>query len=203
MTVEVGTSLRRVRAVFTESTVTVYQAYPLEIAAPAVAVGTLVPPFQVGRITWLKPSFLWTMHRSGWATKPGREHLLAIEITREGFDWALANSVLNSFEPGTHDSIEDWEAWKQDSKVRVQWVSERSLNLAPVPYRSIQVGLIGEAAHKYVDEWITSITDMTKTAHQIRDLVAAGNRSAAGELIPVERHYELPEAVQRRIGMTV
>jgi hypothetical protein len=38
-------------------------------------------------MTWIKPSFLWMMYRCGWATKPGQERVLAIQITREGFEW--------------------------------------------------------------------------------------------------------------------
>ncbi len=50
-------------------------------------------------MTWIKPSFLWMMYRSGWATKPGQEQVLSIEITRSGFEWALANACLSHFEP--------------------------------------------------------------------------------------------------------
>jgi len=44
-------------------------------------------------MTWIKPSFLWMMYRSGWATKPGQEHILATQITRDGFEWALHRHV--------------------------------------------------------------------------------------------------------------
>jgi Domain of unknown function (DUF4291) len=66
-------SCRWVRADFTDRTITVYQAYSPQIAGAAVAAGTLRGPFKRERITWIKPSFLWMMHRSGWATKPGQE----------------------------------------------------------------------------------------------------------------------------------
>jgi len=72
-----------VRAGFTTETITVYQAYPAEIALPAVAAGRFVPPFKRDRMTWIKPSFRWMMYRCGWGTKPGQEHVLAVEITRD------------------------------------------------------------------------------------------------------------------------
>ena len=50
-------------------------------------------------MTWIKPSFLWMMHRSGWATKPGQERVLAIEITRAGFEWALSHAALSHYDP--------------------------------------------------------------------------------------------------------
>jgi hypothetical protein len=40
-----------------------------------------------------QPSFLWMMYRSGWATKPGQERVLATAITRDGLEWALAHAA--------------------------------------------------------------------------------------------------------------
>jgi hypothetical protein len=104
--------LRLVRAAYTDQTITVYQAYAPPIADAAVRAGTFVPPFSRDRMTWIKPSFGWMMHRSGWADKPGQEHVLAIEITRAGFEWALAHSCLSHYEPGQHDSPRAWTVAK-------------------------------------------------------------------------------------------
>jgi hypothetical protein len=76
---------RQIRGQFTEQTITVYQAYPAEIAGPAVAAGRFVAPFKRERMTWIKPSFLWMMYRCGWASKPGQERVLAVEILRGRF----------------------------------------------------------------------------------------------------------------------
>jgi hypothetical protein len=166
---------RQIRALFTASTVTIYQAYAPEIADRALAAGTFVPPFRLGRMTWIKPSFLWMMYRSGWATKPGQERILAIQITREGLEWALSHSALSRYEPGTYASQQQWAQRKLASPVRIQWDPERSLLLQPLPWRSIQIGLSGEAATRYVHEWITSLADITATAHEIRGLPAKTN----------------------------
>jgi hypothetical protein len=195
------TPYRQVRAAFTDRTVTVYQAYSLEIADPAVAAGTFVPPFRLGRMTWIKPSFLWMMYRSGWGTKPGQERVLAVDITRDGFEWALANAALSSYEPGIYPSHDDWAKRKKNSPARIQWDPERSLALAPLPWRSIQIGLSGEAAVRYVREWITGITDVTATAHQIHDLMRTGDHSTARVLLPDERPYDLPVHIGSRIGI--
>src|SRR5215472_16890782 len=116
-----------VRAAYTADTITVYQAYGPQIAEPAVAAGTFVPPFSRDRMTWIKPSFGWMMHRSGWAAKPGQERILAIEISRVGFEWALARSCLSHYKAGEHDSPEAWAALKDASPVRIQWDPDRSL----------------------------------------------------------------------------
>jgi hypothetical protein len=62
---------RQVRALYDGETITVYQAYPAQIAFPAVRAGKFVPPFKPDRMTWIKPSFRWMMYRCGYATKAG------------------------------------------------------------------------------------------------------------------------------------
>ena len=86
---------RQVRAAFNSDHLTVYQAFRPDIAEAAVAAGTLVAPFSLDRMTWIKPSFTWMMYRSGWATKPGQERVLAVRIARSAFDRALASSCLS------------------------------------------------------------------------------------------------------------
>lgn len=191
---------RQIRALFGAHTVTVYQAYAPDIADRALAAGTFVPPFKLGRMTWIKPSFLWMMYRSGWATKPGQERILAIQITRDGFEWALGHSTLSHYQPGTYASHEQWAERKFASPVRIQWDPERSILLQPLPWRSIQIGLSGEAAANYVRHWITSLSDVTPTAHQACDLVATGHRDAAHALLPAEHPYPLPDNLKFGIG---
>lgn len=166
-------STRLIRAAYTAETITVYQAYGPQIADPAVAAGTFVPPFSRERMTWIKPSFGWMMHRFGWAAKPGQERVLAIEISRDRFEWALAHSCLSHYRPGQHASPEAWAAMKETSPVRVQWDPDRSLAGGQLPYRAIQAGLSGEAVRRYGSEWIQTITDITATVHKIGRLAPA------------------------------
>ncbi|MDN3359719.1 DUF4291 domain-containing protein [Actinomadura sp. DC4] len=189
---------RHVRAKFSAETIVVYQAYPSPIADAALAAGTFVAPFKRGRMTWIKPSFLWMMYRSGWATKPGQERILAVEMTRTGFEWALANASLSHYDRHAHESADAWKAEQRMSPVRVQWDPERSIRLEPLPYRAIQVGLSGEAVSRYVEDWIRGITEVTDTAGDIRRLVAAGELDAAREVLPDERPYPLPEPARLR-----
>jgi hypothetical protein len=191
---------RHVRAAFTDRDITVYQAYSPQIADGALAAGTFAAPFKRGRMTWIKPSFLWMMYRSGWATKPGQKRILAIQITREGFEWALAHAALSHYEPGTYDSQQQWAERKRASPVRVQWDPDRSITLAPLSHRAIQVGLSGEAVSRYLDHWITGITDITSLVHEIHDLVSDSKLAAARMKIPVERTYPLAASLGAVIG---
>jgi hypothetical protein len=188
----VTVAVREVRAVFTADTITVYQAYPADIADAALAAGRFVAPFKRDRMTWIKPSFLWMMYRCEWASKPGQERVLAVEMTRTGFEWALEHACLSHFDRRLYRDQADWSRRLKTTAVRVQWDPERSIRLAPLSYRSLQVGLSGEAVELYVDEWTVAITDVTSTAGAIRDLLRKGDESAAAALLPPERSYPLP-----------
>jgi hypothetical protein len=191
---------REVRARYSAESITVYQAYPPEIAEPAVAAGRFVPPFKRDRMTWIKPSFLWMMYRCGWATKPGQERVLAVEITRPGFEWALAHACLSHFDPAQHRDHQAWSQQLKGSPVRVQWDPERSIRLGVLPYRSLQVGLSGEAVDRYVDQWTVALTDVTPTVHTIHDLLRGGEEQAAAAMLPTERPYPLPAQITATIA---
>jgi hypothetical protein len=196
----VTTPYRQVRALFTGGTVTVYQAYAPEIAGPAAAAGRFVPPFKRDRMTWIKPSFLWMMYRCGWATKPGQERVLAVELSRSGFEQALADACLSHYDRDRYADRAAWAARLKVSPVRVQWDPERSLRLGELPYRSLQVGLSGPAVDSYVDEWAVGITDITPTVGTIRAALDAGDEAAAMAQLPAERPYPLPPDLAATIG---
>lgn len=194
--------VRQIRALHTADTVTVYQAYGPSIALPAVELGRFGPGFKRGRMTWIKPSFLWMMYRSGWAVSPGQEHVLAVELDRDGFHAALAEAAAASYTPRLHDSRDQWKRELRRSGVRVQWDPERDLHLQQLPYRSLQLGLSGAAVHRYVDEWTVCITDVTDLAHRIRDLLRAGDKQAAAALLPDERPYPLGSELAAQLDAT-
>jgi hypothetical protein len=168
---------RQIRAVYDEQTITVYQAYHKVIAQSAVQHQKFVsPPFKMDRMTWIKPSFLWMMYRCGWATKSNQEHVLAIRITRAGFDWALENACLSHFDARFHASE---AAWKEELQ---------HIHLNKLDYRAIQMGLSGSAAQKYVAEWIVEVTDITDFCKKVYQ-TSLHEPAAAQALIPVEVPY--------------
>ena len=184
---------RQIRASYDDSTITVYQAYSPTIAGPAAASGRFGAGFKRERMTWIKPSFRWMMYRCGWALKPGQERVLAIRISREGFEWALAHSAFAHYDAKLHAGH---DAWRESlvSPVRVQWDPERDLRFIPLDHRSIQIGLGGESVARYCDEWIAGIEDVTELAQQIHATLDAA-------LLPAERPYPVPDAIAARIGM--
>jgi len=177
-----------VRADHDDSTIVVYQAFRPEIATAAVAAQKFVPPFSLGRMTWIKPSFLWMMERCGWATKPGQEHVLAVRITRAGWEEALANARLSR----------DTAA---KGSVVVQWDPERDVRGGKLAHRSIQVGLGRGIVQRYVDDWTIEIRDVTPLVTELRGLRGEDAWDRVSALLPRERPYPLPPEIRRRLGM--
>ncbi|UGQ08923.1 DUF4291 domain-containing protein [Yinghuangia sp. ASG 101] len=193
---------RRIRALHTAETITVYQAYKPQIAEVTARDGRFPATWSRERMTWIKPSFLWMMYRCGWATKKLQERVLALEITRTGFESALAGAC-----PSHHDRevFADRAAWGRrlhSTSVRVQWDPERDLDLRPLAHRSLQLGLAGWATRAYADAWLVSVRDVTGLAHEIHALVRAGDRAAATALLPDERPYAIGDDLAGVIGAT-
>ena len=166
-----------------------------ERAAPRKTASVAIVPSGVCEhgLTWIKPSFLWMMYRCGWGAKEGQETVLAVEISREGFEWALRHACLSHYVPALHEDQAAWKRQLREAPARVQWDPERDLHHNPLPYRSLQLGLAGEAAARYADEWIVGIEDVTPLAVQIHQLVRAGDLEGAAGLLPEERPYPVED----------
>lgn len=182
-------NIHEIRAVYTDKTIRVYQAYNQIIADEAVRKGTFGSHFSMNRMTWIKPSFLWMMYRCGWGEKENQEHILAIEIDRKGFDRAVSSAVKSTFSDDMGISIEEWKKLVKESDVRVQWDPEKDINGNNLPYRSIQLGLRGDAVYKYVNEWIVNIEDITE---YVKDLnTRRKNNEDISDMLPNEKVYKI------------
>lgn len=159
---------REIRAQFDGETVTVYQAFSESLGQAAVEKQSLdVGGFKMTRTTWIKPSFTWILSRSGYGMKEaGQSRILAIRLRREVFEQLL----------------------RERENRNVQWDPERRVDLAPLPYRTIQIGVRPKAMKTYLDG-IVEIIDMTPTAHAIYQLVHIGKIREAEALLPEEKPY--------------
>lgn len=179
----------QVRADHDAGTIVVYQAYPPAVADAAVAAGRFAAPFSFHRMTWIKPSFCWLMHRSNWARRAGQERVLAVRMTRQGWEEALSRAVLTTADP----------AAVARAAVHVQWDPERSLRGAALNHYSIQVGIGRELIRTFTDDWVVSLTDLTPRVRRAAALVQGGQAAKAQRLLPPERVYPLPGALEGRL----
>ncbi len=181
--------LYEIRANFDRDIITMYQAYDDRIADAAIKAQRFVSPFSMRRMTWIKPSFLWLMHRSQWAKKKNQTRILAVNISRSGFEEALSHAVLTEYVSGVHSSREAWRQAFESAKVHVQWDPERSLQGKALDHYSIQVGIGRHMIETFVHDWITSIEDITPLVKKIRDQSRSGKSKHVRKILPSERVY--------------
>ena len=179
-------STKEIRAVYDNDTIRVYQAFSDMIADEALASGHFGEHFKLSRMSWIKPSFLWMMYRSGWGTKEGQERILAINIKRYAFDYIVKNSVLSTWNKELYSTESEWREILKVSEIRCQWDPERDVNGHGYS-KTIQLGLRGEALQKYVNEWIVSIEDITGYVRDLDKMRKSGEDITS--MLPCERIY--------------
>lgn len=190
-----------IRADFDRDTIVVYQAYNKAIAEKAVENKKFSAPFSFTRMTWIKPSFLWMMERSGYGKKAGQEYILAIRIKRSAWESALLKAVLTHPKKKVYQTGEDWREQMDESTVHVQWDPERSLRGQKLDYRSIQVGISRHLIEEYNDEWIVDIQDYSPLVAKIYKHRLDGDYDRAKKLLPIEKPYPVSEELKKRLGM--
>ncbi|MEP6989002.1 MAG: DUF4291 domain-containing protein [Chloroflexota bacterium] len=164
---------RHILAQFDADTVVVYQAYRPDIGQFAASHGYFGGDFQLGRMSWIKPNFLWMMFRCGWATKEKQECVIAVTITREGFDTLLSQAVHSNFKPHLYETEATWKAAVGKSLVRLQWDPDHHPAGNKLDRRAIQLGLRGEILRKYSREWIVRIEDISDFVREQHQRVIA------------------------------
>ncbi|KAH7171010.1 hypothetical protein EDB81DRAFT_777376 [Dactylonectria macrodidyma] len=205
---------RQIRALYDDTTITVYQAYKLSIAQAAVKSQKLnaSPDFKPGRMTWVKPSWAWMMYRAGYSHKdPGQSRILAIKMTHEHFIGLLERGVLSTHvqrdqATDSNDQISTSGKRVKSSDIRIQWDPERTPRLGVLPYRSIQIGIPGALSETWVNEWIDEIEDVTETARELKRVIDEQPDITTEELVnlglvPKEKPFDVPESVQKRLEM--
>ncbi|WP_206790177.1 DUF4291 family protein [Amycolatopsis sp. MtRt-6] len=110
---------RQVRAARTETTIRVYLA-----CSPAVADAALEKQaFEGGGTTWFVPSFRLAAYLSGNGREPGHERVLALDITRAGFEQALAGHVEWVPERDLDHTALNFQAVRIDGEPRDEWIT--------------------------------------------------------------------------------
>ncbi len=192
---------RHILAQFDADTVLVYQAYRPAIGRFAAEHQRFGGEFSFGRMSWIKPNFLWMMYRSGWGTKEGQEITLAVRLRRLAFDEILRRAVYSSYVPEVYGSPENWKARLAESPVRLQWDPDHDPCGAKQERRAIQLGLAGEVVKQYASDWIVSIEDISEFVAEQR--TNAGAEGLANLLTPREDIYRISDAeVAMRLGVS-
>lgn len=190
---------RHIMAQYDEATVVVYQAFRRSIGHFAAAHQRFGGDFSFGRMSWIKPNFLWMMFRCGWATKPDQECVLAIRLKRDGFDEILSAAVHSAFTEQRYSSEKAWSDELKSSTVRLQWDPDHDPLGNRVERRAIQLGLSGDTLRKYATDWVVEIQDISNFVEQQR--TNATDRISNALVVPVERAYLPQSSTIERLGI--
>ena len=185
---------------YDEKSIVVYQAFNHAIADFAVKNQRFGGAhYSFNRMTWIKPNFMWMMYRAGWATKVNQERILALRISRTGFEEILKNAVHSSFKNHIYKNHEEWKAALTAFEVRLQWDPDHTPVGEKLERKAIQLGFKGEILKRFNQEWIMEITDLT-------DFVKTQHQNATGDFskleVPVEKVLEIKdEAIVKRVDI--
>ena len=190
---------RHILAHYDADTIVVYQAYRRSIGAYAIRHGAFGVDFSYGRMSWIKPNFLWMMYRSGWGTKEGQEITLGLRLRRPFFDGVLAQAVASSRDPAGHATHDAWKAAIETSDVRLQWDPDHDPLGRALSRRAIQLGLRGAVLDAFGRRELLEVLDMTAYVAGQRALLDGGLDRLT---TPVERVY-VPDnaAIVRRLRL--
>lgn len=139
------------------------------------------------------------MHRSGWASKEGQEHVLAIKISRRFFEELLDKATLSNFNQHVYQNEEKWKSQLNQTSIRVQWDPCYDLYDNREDFRAIQIGLKNEMVERYARHEIAQIIDITDFVHEQN--TAAKYQDLQSLLLPEEKAYPLPTHLEKKLGI--
>lgn len=185
----------------TETQLVVHQAYNSGIARFAAENQFLGGPnFSYGRMSWIKPNFLWMIFRCGWASKENQGRVLALWLDKIAFEAILSQAVFSTFPAGNYDSAAAWKRELATKNVRLQGDPDHGPYGDKLPRRAVQLGLKGETLEQFGKHQITLIEDITDFVRQQKAHV--NERQLNKLLLPRERTNVLSDpTLARKIGV--
>jgi hypothetical protein len=175
-------------AQFSKESIIVYQGFKDSIAQYALEHQRFGgDDYDFGRTTWLKPSFLWMMHYSDWAMKENQENVLAIKMSRKGFDEILRFAVMTTFYKDIYGDNASWKKQLETADIQLQWEPYHDLHGTKTDRKAVKIGLSGKMLERFNNEWIQEIKNITPYVQQQQELLKANNLDEVR--LPKERVY--------------
>ena len=118
----------------------------------------------------------------------------ALEATPEEIDGVVdaliadvKSAVISTYHEELGISKNEWQKLIKESDVRVQWDPEKDVNGNNLSYRSLQLGLRGQALYEYVNDWIVGLTDITDYVKELNTYRL--EQKDITDLLPKEKAY--------------
>jgi hypothetical protein len=186
---------RTVLATYDARAVVVWQAHGAEVAEEAVRLGRFGGRlWRFDRMTRFRTSLPSLLARNGWATRPGRERILAVYVARDGFDALLRQAVHAAFEPAIYPSRMGWSLAVRFANVTVAWHPDVDPAGNELPRETLRVGVRDGALRSFTDQWVVGVEDFT-------DWVVAHRGCPRPDLaVPELREYPMDRGLHDRLA---
>ncbi len=180
--------------------IVVYQAFNSRIANYAVANQQFGGnAYSFNRMSWIKPGFLWIMHRAGWATKEQQENILAVHLPIVHFKTILQQATISSYKKEIFATENEWKEQLNKTEVRLQWDPDHDPYGKKEERKAIQLGMKGAILKKFCTEWVVKIEDITSfVKEEFQQLKNINNL-----VVPFEEVIALNDIeLEQRIGIS-
>lgn len=184
-----------------KDTITVYQAFNPAIVSYAVAQQQFGgAQYSFNRMSWIKPGFLWMMHRAGWATKENQQRIVAVSLPVVRFKEILQQATISAYDARFFAHQAAWKAELAATGARLQWDPDHDPLGNKQARKAIQLGMKGSLLKQFCTEWIVKIEDITGFVQQQYTKL---QRGAVDDLdLPYEEIIDLQdEALEKKIGI--
>lgn len=184
-----------------QENIIVYQAFNSNIGKYALTHQHFGGPhYSFNRMSWIKPGFLWMMHRAGWATKENQQHILAISLPIVHFKTILNQATITSYDQDFFASPDEWKTELEKTEVRLQWDPDHDPYGYKVERKAIQIGMKGSVLKMFCTEWIIRIDDITDFARKEYEKIL--NNKLDDLDVPYEEILNIDDAtIAKRIGL--
>ena len=179
----------------------VYQAFNPNIASYAIEHQKFGGNhYNFNRMSWIKPGFLWMMHRAGWASKEHQQRVLAITLPIIHFKTILQQATISAYNSGLFATQEAWKSELDKTEVRLQWDPDHDPFGNKQERKAIQLGMKGEILKRFCTEWIIKIEDITPFVHE--EYLKVSNGNVEDLYVPYEEIMILNNAeIEKRLGI--
>jgi len=169
-------------ASFDDTTVVTYQAFGEAMAAELLERGGLGGSWRYDRHTRLTMDWAFIADRYAFGDRLARSRILAIEVSRRGFDAILTAALTMEWNEGLYKTRAGWRLATRFAPVLVEWSTDTP-----------RLVVHGPLVRQLATEWVTGLRDVTDAFRAVRD---------DGVVPPTERRYPIGDDVSARLGIS-
>ncbi|KAJ5077337.1 hypothetical protein M0811_05859 [Anaeramoeba ignava] len=199
----------KILATYDKETIIVYQIVSEEVGKILSKQNTLhLKDDTFSKMIWLQTEFLGVMQQTNWGRNKKKEKILAIRMTRKGFEKILKWGMPTHFKK-TEKLYSEKKEWKQElekakknkSFVCFQFVPSKDCNgNGSRKRKALYFGLKGKILRKFIDRYVKDFEDITLFSQLTYVNFRKKKKNKILEF-PIHQDYPLPDDLKDFLGM--